>query len=332
MMRVLPGGKGNVIVAMGNAILHLLALVLLMSGFGCAEAQQNQSAGESPSSKGAYLGEPAPGAEPSLFSPGVVSTSANEVNSVFTPDGLEFYFSRFEPGSGYTIMMMREEGGVWTAPQVAPFSGSYSEVDMFITMDGQRLYYISKRPIEKGAERSLGYQIWVMERNDGGWGDPRHLGPSINFGTRQLYPTLGRDETLCFSSRGEDGDDSDIYLSRYVSGQFAEPENVGLAVNSSYEETDALIAPDGSFMIFTSVDRPEGLGGGDLYISFQNEDGSWNQAQNMGDRLNTESNEFSPILSPDGNYFFFTSGRAGNDDIYWVDASVIEHYLPVRED
>ena len=31
-------------------------------------------------------------------------------------------------------------------------------------------------------------------------------------------------------------------------------------------------------------------------------------------------------LSPDGKYFFFTSGRGGSDDIYWVDAAIIETY------
>jgi hypothetical protein len=29
------------------------------------------------------------------------------------------------------------------------------------------------------------------------------------------------------------------------------------------------------------------------------------------------------MLSPDGRYLFLTSGGAGSDDIYWIDASII---------
>jgi len=331
-MQVLPCVREEVVEAVGNTFSSSLLCTLILTAIGCAEAPQSQSAGDSPSLVGAYLGQPAPGTEASLFAPGVVSTDANEVNGVFSPDGMEFFFSRFHPGTGYTIMMMREEQGVWTSPEVAPFSGSCSEVDMFITLDGQRFYYISKRPIEKGADRSRGYQIWVMDREGSGWGEPRHLGSRVNFGTRQLYPTLSRDETLYFSSRGEDDEVSDIYRCRYVDGQFTAPEDIGPGVNSSHDETDALIAADGSLMIFTSVDRPGGFGGGDLYISFHNEDGSWSQAQNMGEGLNSDSDDFSPMFTADGKYLFFTSGRAGSDDIYWVDASVIGHYSPEAEE
>ncbi len=32
------------------------------------------------------------------------------------------------------------------------------------------------------------------------------------------------------------------------------------------------------------------------------------------------------MLSPDGKFFFFTSGRLGSHDIFWLDAGVIEEY------
>jgi len=34
------------------------------------------------------------------------------------------------------------------------------------------------------------------------------------------------------------------------------------------------------------------------------------------------------MLSPDGKYLFFTSGREGQDDIFWVDAGVIAALRP----
>jgi len=40
--------------------------------------------------------------------------------------------------------------------------------------------------------------------------------------------------------------------------------------------------------------------------------------------VSTDNNDVSCAFTPDGRYFLFTSRRAGTDDIYWVDASVIE--------
>jgi hypothetical protein len=45
-----------------------------------------------------YLGQAVPGLTPERFAPGVVSTDAIEFNSVFSPDGREFYFTRIVKG------------------------------------------------------------------------------------------------------------------------------------------------------------------------------------------------------------------------------------------
>ena len=278
--------------------------------------------------KGPYIGQPPPGATPQIFAPGIVSTDGDQVNGVFAPDGKEFYFSSFHPGSGYTIMVMRETAAGWSRPRVAPFSGEYSDVDMFITHDGGRLFFISKRPLRQGGPRPPGYQIWVTERESAAWGAPSHLGPVVNSGTRQLYPTAARNGTLYFNSdRGGYGR-GDFFRSRWIDGGYSEPQNLGEAINSEYDETDILVAPDESYVVFTSVDRPDGLGNGDLYLSFRTEDGDWTRARNMGEAINTTSSEFCPMLSPDGRYFFFTSRRRGDDDIYWVDAAIIDRYRP----
>jgi hypothetical protein len=303
----------------------LLALTYISVSPGTTVAQSSRAA---PLLKGPYLGQAPPGLEPEVFAPGSVSTDGDEVNSVFTPDGKEFYFSKFAGGLGYSIMVMREEGDGWTAPSVAPFSGVYSEVDMFITHDGLRSFFISRRPLSPGGPRSPGYQIWSMEREDEAWEQPVHLGSAVNMGPRQLYPTVAQNGNLYFNSAATGYGKGDFFWSVFSGGVYEEPENLGASINTEYDETDALVAPDESFLIFTSVARPDGFGNGDLYISFRNDDGRWLPAMNMGDEINTSSSEFCPVLSPDGKYFFFTSGRRGNDDVYWVDASIIGRYQP----
>jgi hypothetical protein len=111
----------------------------------------------------------------------------------------------------------------------------------------------------------------------------------------------------------------DIYKSVFKNGEFTEPVNVGAPVSSEYNEGDVLIAPDESFLIFVSVDRPGSYGSGDLYITFRKDDGSWSDPINLGEKINTEHYDFCPVITPDGKYFFYSS----NGDIYWVDAEIL---------
>ena len=111
----------------------------------------------------------------------------------------------------------------------------------------------------------------------------------------------------------------DIYRSRLVNGKYTKPENLGSQINSKYIEQDPFIAPDESYLLFTSVNRPDSLGQGDIYISKRQPNGSWTRARNLGEKINTSSFDFCPIMSPDDRYFFYASRQ----DIYWVEAASI---------
>jgi hypothetical protein len=68
-----------------------------------------------------------------------------------------------------------------------------------------------------------------------------------------------------------------------------------------------------------SANRPGGLGSGDLYVSFSKPDGTWTVSTSLGNKINTETDDFCPYVSPDGKYLFYAS--RGN--IYWVSTDVI---------
>lgn len=273
---------------------------------------------------GAYLGQDPPGAVSVVFAPGLVSTDRNEVSCTFGAGGREFFFAVFEPGRGYALRVMSQTAAGWTSPRPAPFSSGYSEVDLFVTVDGRRCFFISKRPLGEGLDRSRAYQIWMSHREDQGWGPPAPLGPTVNTGDRQLFPTLSRDGTLVFGSDRPGGHGgADIYQASPVGEGFGHPVNLGPEINTDRDETDALISPDGRFLVFSAVGREDGLGGGDLYLSLRRADGSWGPARNLGPAVNSPSSDFCPTLSPDGRYFLFTSDRNGSHDIFWVDAAVV---------
>jgi len=56
--------------------------------------------------------------------------------------------------------------------------------------------------------------------------------------------------------------------------------------------------------LFVSMDLPAGHGGGDLYRS-QFVRGTWREPVNLGPPVNTEKDEATPYIAPDGNYLVF---------------------------
>lgn len=275
--------------------------------------------------RGPYLGEKPPGQTPVIFAPNLVSNEKSELNAVFSPDGNEFYFARRRGEQPVASFVVRQQDGVWGRPQMLTLAGEYSFVDMFVSHDGRRLFFCSDRPLDGKGKAREDHDIWVSTRTATGWGAPENLGETINSSQNDYYPTLTAKGDLYFSSRRDGGKGrNDIYRARLVDGRFQAPENLGTPINTEAAEYDPFITPDESTLIFAST-RPGGLGNSDLWLSFRGADGSWSEPRSLGPPINTPHLEYTPILSPDGKYLFFTSGRAGADDIYWVDAGIIEN-------
>jgi len=275
--------------------------------------------------KGPYLGQTPPGMTPKIFAPGIVSTEKVELNAVFSKDGKLFYFTRKNDDGLYQIFEMKMEDNQWSAPHAAPFSGIYEQADPFITSDGKYLFYISKKPEKKYGPPP--HDIWIMKWEGSYWSEPYNPGPPLNTEHNEIYPTLSLNKTMYFNSNKPGGlGKRDIYFCYWIDGKFTEPVNVGAPISSEYNEGDVLIAPDESFVIFVSADRPGGFGSGDLYISFRTGKGGWSDPINMGEGINSESYDYCPIITHDGKYFFFCK----HNDIYWVDAKIIEEFKTIE--
>lgn len=279
-----------------------------------------------PRREGPYLGQRPPGDEPELFAPGVLSTESMEHGpAVFSPGGLAVYWTRAGGDGGGRIMSMKLEDGRWTPPRSLDLSGRLNEEMPGLSPDGQRLFFDVEDP-----DRARRYGLWQADREGTGWGGARPLGPAVNSGGENSQPSISSDGTLYFSS-GRDGGQGgfDLYRSRFEGGRYLPPENLGPGINTDSTEIHPFVAPDESFLMFSS-DRPGGKGSFDLYIAFRAPDGRFGPALNMGDRINGAGTvNWLGAVSPDGKYLFFASNRNGNSlDIWWVDARFIEDLRP----
>ncbi len=273
-----------------------------------------------------YFGQKEPKNHPELFAPNLVSKpNRHEFGCTLSKDGSEFYFGVDNNGVMEIHYSILDEG-VWSPQKKLFESDSISFNDPMLSPDQKRLYFISNQA--HGEIRIKDdTDIWYVERENKGseWSKPLPLGPAVNSDLNEYYASFTNDGTLYFASkdRSEDAPQYayDIFRSKYKNGAFQKAKKLPETINTNRYEADVFIAPDESYMIFCSI-RKNGLGQGDLYISFRDETGNWSESVNMGDSINTEKHELCPFVSPDGKYLFYTR----NQDIYWVSTNILGKY------
>jgi Tol biopolymer transport system component len=248
-------------------------------------------------------------AVPVVFAPGVVSTG-KEFGLTFTRDGREAYFTRFDAERKINhIYRTTLVNGEWQAPMPVEFSrDEWRDLDASLSPDGRRLFFVSTRPKPGGTPDvpSTDMDIWVAEREGGGWRAP-HRVENVNSDAKEGSPSVSRDGTLYFfSDRGSPNENS-IYAARLAGGSYAAPERLPAEINSGTSDTSPFISPDGKTLLFYST-RAGGYGKGDIYVAFRKK-GGWTQPLNLGLAVNTQDSEYNPSVSPDGKRLYFGRNR-----------------------
>lgn len=261
---------------------------------------------------------------PVIFEQDVISLPDRyEFGSVLNKSGDELYFG-VSLGGQSEILYTKRVNDEWTEPLVILSDSVYGYNDPMLSPDESKLYFISDRPLDgRGDPKDI--DIWFVSKTGDGWSQPVNAGPAINTERNEYYISFTASGAMYFASNRAAAEDKlydfDIYRSENLDGVFQVPVKLPEAVNTSRYEADVFVAPDESYLIF-SANRKDGLGRGDLYISFKDEQGHWTTAENMGALINSEGHELCPFVSADGQYLYYTSRK----DIYRIEASVIDRY------
>jgi len=189
-----------------------------------------------------------------------------------------------------------------------PVSYSRSEDTMYITRN-----QILDLKSSKKKKNTLG--IFRSIKTNGVWSTPEPTEINdISFSNG--HPFIDpKGKYLLFSSDRPSGfGGSDLYISEIKNGKCMPPLNLGSGINTasneSYPATNAL-----GQMLFTS-DRPGGLGGLDIYISYNRSDGTWGVPVTLAEPVNSAYDDFSCTINAEGNMGYFASNRKGSDDIF----------------
>ena len=218
--------------------------------------------------------------------------------------------------------------GTWTEPEpLLSAETKYKYVDPHFSPDGQRLFFIYTKPADPASARpQQWFDIWYVNRTDDGWSLPVNVGAPVSTPhAHEYYVSLTSGQTMFFGSNRADPDNFDLYAAELgQDGAYQQPQTLKGEVNTSHYEADVIVAPDESYIIFSSSGREDGLGRGDLYVSFKDAEGNWSAGKNLGDGVNSEQQEFAPSLSDDQQALFFSRGGV----IHWVSTSVIDAQRP----
>jgi hypothetical protein len=178
-------------------------------------------------------------------------------------DGRTLYFVSNRPGPGETAphatydiwITERTPDDAWGSPRRLPAPVSEPDVDEFspsVATNGN-LYFGSECSGGHG-----GFDLWVARKVEGGYAPPENLGDSINTAGGEVEPWIAPDESyLIFSAKGRADSTGryDLYLSRRVRGEWTRAQPLGHGVNTTWQDFNQSVSPDGRWLYFSST-RP----------------------------------------------------------------------------
>lgn len=254
-------------------------------------------------------------ADPQVFAPAVISGPANEASPVFTPDGDTLYFTRSN-SSDNVLLVSHRQGDTWSAPEIAPFSGQWRDLEAAMAPDGSYLIFASSRPVPETGKQPDGFwggtvhvgrggNLWRVDKTKTGWSEAKHLPMVVNRNGSTFGPSVSADGGLYFTDVFGDSKRAHLFHSVYKDGSYQAPEPMPFT-DDRWSDVDETVAADGSFMVFSSTRPPTPAQQMDLFIVFRGKDGKWGEPQHLPDSINHLGGIIEARLGPDGHTLYFT--------------------------
>lgn len=215
---------------------------------------------------------------------------AKDASPTFTPDGNTVAFARGE-GPSRRIYLSRRRDGRWSAPERTPFSDRWMDLEPAMAPDGSYLVFVSNRPAHARGQPLDGYfgakprpgrggHLWRVDRSAVGWGTPRRLPDLVNASPATYAPAVAADGSVYFMRPDPRTGHFRLYRSRFVHGRFVTPQPLPFS-DGVASDVDPAVAPDQSFLVFSSNRAPTPAGQGDLFVVFATSAG-WGQPIHLG--------------------------------------------------
>ncbi len=264
------------------------------------------------------------------ISPATISSDKSDFGAVMSNTN-EVYFSSARNGSRKNASYNEEpfldvykaiynEDGTLSEPTlVSEINTKWHDGPVAISADGNTMFFGSESFNEsefvKDKDKRLKFgkiYLYKATKNGDKWSNIKPL-PFNNEAYSLRNPALSADgKTLYFSSDMPGGiGGEDIYKVSVDGDTYGAPENLGNKVNTEGDESFPFITNKG--VLYFASNAREGFGGFDIFKIDLAKD---TEPLNVGEPVNTEKDDFSFAFNTDKKVAFFSSNRAGVDNIY----------------
>ncbi|MEW6470479.1 MAG: hypothetical protein AB1458_16320 [Bacteroidota bacterium] len=212
----------------------------------------------------------------------------------------------------------KDSNGNWVNPE--PLGNNINteghDACIALSADGQKLF------IFKNTLQDIG--VIYMSRLDGKeWSEPELMKGGVESPAWEGSVSMSNDErTIYFSSEREGGfGGKDIYKATLQDdGTWGDVQNLGIEINTEYDDDAPFIHPSGLFLVFSSKGH-NSMGGYDIFRS-DLKDSAWGEPFNVGYPINTPGDDIYYVLAADGQRGYYASGKQGGygkQDIYLLE-------------
>ncbi len=241
--------------------------------------------------------------------PTVNTPTYDEISPVISRDGHTLFFTRVgSPDFEHTLIVNGVDRGK----------------DPFIEVILSEVYSaLAQRPILDAIASEFNQDVWIAKSSDGLFDQVYHPGPPLNNALPNSICAITPDPNrfVIINQFPPEGgmEEGFSYIRRISDTLWEDPQP--FYIDDYYNLSDAVsltMSSDGTVIIM-SIERPDGHGNSDLYVSFKVSDEFWTAPVNLGGGINTAFRETAPSLSDDKRTLYFSSNRAGNNDIYFAE-------------
>ncbi|WP_298140942.1 OmpA family protein [Flavobacterium sp.] len=202
-------------------------------------------------------------------------------------------------------------------------NSKFHESTPVFTKDGKTVYFTRNNFLDgkkgKDAQKTTLLKLYKATLEGDTWTDVKEL-PFNSNDYSVAHPALSPDEkTLYFASNmpGTLGQSDLFKVSINGDDSYGTPTNLGNVINTEGRETFPFVSNEDE--LYFATDGHPGLGGLDIFVAKAEKDGSYKEALNVGEPLNSSKDDFGFLIDNKTRIGYVTSNRdggQGSDDIY----------------
>lgn len=208
-------------------------------------------------------------------------------------------------------------------------NSEYNELNPLLSPDGKVLYFSRKNHPDNVGGVNDKEDIWYSELGDDGkWKLAKNMGSQFNNAYPNFVNTInavtpdGMSAIMVLGNKYIDGGKkmlAGVSISSNVGGEWSKPVGLNITNDYNYNEKANYFLTNNRKTMIMSVERDDSRGDRDLYVSFMQDDSIWTEPLNLGNSVNTATEESAPFLAADDKTLYFSSkgfSGFGGSDVY----------------